>query len=888
MANWTILKEAIASVIKTNDNQEITGQLLQNALNNIITNVGENATFAGIATPTTNPGTPDGPVFYIATTAGSYSNFGSLEVSKGETAILQWNNGTWTKNAIKPMAEFESGIIYDVSANNDGAVFESLSTLLGSANLSTLIPTSVRRGGMSIRFIQGSVPNSDNKYVQYRLMADTFRTTESDWQGVDDEPTAGSENLVKSGGTYKYIRNTSVIDVNNISGQEPSTLEAALALVPNEYRKGFALMYFRANSVLQLYGFKSGNPTDEIWNTASYWVKYLNEQEVDNLISTAIANLNLDIKNTALINASEITNTELSLAETLPLVPDKYRKGLAFITVREGGSNNLHLYGFVSRNPTEQNWNNTANWRRFAREDEVNTLLTPINNKLSQCEVSIPAGKVFSNGDYHYYAYFNGQDSVIRFNAIAFKQDGDYLEIEFNNVGGGTVWSTVQRDNLANIFLAVGTNSLGVRGAGNTWIYINDGTLEEKASFIFKMLYQDGNILIYRDSELLATYEGQIDTYMCGFGKNSVWDYWKGGIGLIKINSTTSGIQNWEGYAYQLPNITQDNTTYKSDNGFLTEEQAAILNNSVNLPNMVVSYRNTGGVFYVYMRKPGTNIYFMLDLHHVINNDELVYLDIWRLSGKGQLCKYENGQFVNLNKNLLLGVENEFTMHFDGAADFTGGYHGDERIDTQGSFVKFFIDGKELSSAELEADFVKQCNSFYMLSNATLHETTTDGETPVAGHPVVGRHIKKTIFGDCGFTCENRVDFDFTAESLASKDVNVLFTGLVCVHKDCALNAYTDDYIIRDVSSGAEAAINIYDSCKGKVCFYNNTTGLSCVVDSHAIGENDDNLYIRLQDRANDSKYYRYATNNGVRTVTTGDKYLSKVKAKWDYKFEQE
>ena len=80
MANWTILKEAIASVIKTNDNQEITGQLLQNALNNIITNVGENATFAGIATPTTNPGTPDGPVFYIATTAGSYSNFGSLEV----------------------------------------------------------------------------------------------------------------------------------------------------------------------------------------------------------------------------------------------------------------------------------------------------------------------------------------------------------------------------------------------------------------------------------------------------------------------------------------------------------------------------------------------------------------------------------------------------------------------------------------------------------------------------------------------------------------------------------------------------------------------------------------------------------------------------------------
>lgn len=196
MANWTILKEAIASVIKTNNNQEITGQLLQNALNNIITNVGENATFAGIATPTTNPGTPDGPVFYIATTAGSYSNFGSLEVSKGETVILQWNNGTWTKNAIKSMAEFESGIIYDVSANNDGAVFESLQALLSSSNLSTLIPTSVRHGGMSIRFIQ----SSDNKYEQFRCIANEFTTDVTEWQNVgnflEEKETSYSEENV--------------------------------------------------------------------------------------------------------------------------------------------------------------------------------------------------------------------------------------------------------------------------------------------------------------------------------------------------------------------------------------------------------------------------------------------------------------------------------------------------------------------------------------------------------------------------------------------------------------------------------------------------------------------------------------------------------------------
>lgn len=130
MANWTILKEVIAHVIKTNGNQEITGAVLQNTLNSIVNSVGENATFAGIATPTTNPGTPDGPVFYIATTAGSYSNFGNIEILKGESAILKWNNGIWTKNTFKPMTDFNS--VYDLDGNNLAKTFERLHTKVSS------------------------------------------------------------------------------------------------------------------------------------------------------------------------------------------------------------------------------------------------------------------------------------------------------------------------------------------------------------------------------------------------------------------------------------------------------------------------------------------------------------------------------------------------------------------------------------------------------------------------------------------------------------------------------------------------------------------------------------------------------------------------------------
>ena len=43
--------------------------------------------------------------------------------------------------------------IYDVSYHNNGATFASLSELFSYENLSTLIPTAVRCGGMTVRFV---------------------------------------------------------------------------------------------------------------------------------------------------------------------------------------------------------------------------------------------------------------------------------------------------------------------------------------------------------------------------------------------------------------------------------------------------------------------------------------------------------------------------------------------------------------------------------------------------------------------------------------------------------------------------------------------------------------------------------------------------------------
>ena len=95
MANYTELKTAVSAIIKTNNNREITGQLLQDVLNNIISVIGANATFAGIATPTTSPGTYDGPVFYIAAVKGVYSNFNSAKVDREALILYNTSNGQW-------------------------------------------------------------------------------------------------------------------------------------------------------------------------------------------------------------------------------------------------------------------------------------------------------------------------------------------------------------------------------------------------------------------------------------------------------------------------------------------------------------------------------------------------------------------------------------------------------------------------------------------------------------------------------------------------------------------------------------------------------------------------------------------------------------------------
>lgn len=181
MANWSTLKAAIANVIKTNGNQEITGQLLQNVLNNIVSSVGENSTFAGIATPATNPGVPDGNVFYFANKPGIYSNFSSIIIGYYGISILYNDmNNSW--KSIK---------LYECLQGLGTSVQFPISQRVITNHLSNLQFEFIKR-------LQGTSENSDALHDPHKWLGSM--TSEEEMNTLlDGLHTSGAEGIAKAG-----------------------------------------------------------------------------------------------------------------------------------------------------------------------------------------------------------------------------------------------------------------------------------------------------------------------------------------------------------------------------------------------------------------------------------------------------------------------------------------------------------------------------------------------------------------------------------------------------------------------------------------------------------------------------------------------------------------
>lgn len=92
--NYEYLKTNIADVIKTNGNQEITGQLMQDALFALIENLGEGWQFGGVVHASDSPELwEDVRAFYLAAEKGTYVNFGGVEVTEFSVIVYDEEYG---------------------------------------------------------------------------------------------------------------------------------------------------------------------------------------------------------------------------------------------------------------------------------------------------------------------------------------------------------------------------------------------------------------------------------------------------------------------------------------------------------------------------------------------------------------------------------------------------------------------------------------------------------------------------------------------------------------------------------------------------------------------------------------------------------------------------
>ena len=126
--NYEELKRNIADVVKPNGNQEITGQIMQDALFALIENLGEGWQFGGAVRPSDVPALgADVRGFWLAVEKGVYADFGGVEVT--ELSAIVYGDG-W---GVLPL-----GVAFGVDTEAEiGALSERVKALEADGSVTT-------------------------------------------------------------------------------------------------------------------------------------------------------------------------------------------------------------------------------------------------------------------------------------------------------------------------------------------------------------------------------------------------------------------------------------------------------------------------------------------------------------------------------------------------------------------------------------------------------------------------------------------------------------------------------------------------------------------------------------------------------------------------------
>ena len=784
------------------------------------------------------------------------------------------------------------------------------------------VPIQKRKGGMTIRY----VPTNDNKYVQYRLMATSFSTTEADWQGVDEEPTKNSKNLIESGGVYyevarlnnKLIKLTGfgtsataagATEVGNCYYNTSTNTIRLIVSVGNESNVPFydGAIYTCNNELYVYNGTTLVKPTQslvdelglinsDIFGLSGALSKTGDVSSVSGFLVTPFIPVTVGetVKVGGYTGGSSYNYSLMCLykADKSTLVgaygnDDSSSGGFTELEMvipseaaymRVGSRNDVGSIAYISRSyvhakilsklaenmlkayfNTGENVNDVSIDSVLSNNNHLvkgSAIVEGINNAKNELLEDISDLREDLYGTQSFDNAVLTDTGKITFGAITLHEDGDELDIELlpgSGVSGTNSgeYALTFGDAETRIRVGISRGGVSVRADDNTWIYGpagDGGTGSSKHAY--KVKYTGGNIEIWKDTTLLRTYTGQKDISIYGIGSQGMATKWFGTIYRFAYthNGVTSELLNLTGFT------KNDGVTinYVREGGDIPELQAQ------NYPKFEIHPTTDNVEVYFRLNK---DIYGNLPIKHIEITTDNAYANFWGIENKGNdigyICQYVNGSFVNLTQRLLVGAENEFAIQFY-QDDFTGGTHGDERIDLDNTcYVVFIVDGKEYSISELIALGNIQCNSFSYRQRSVLYTRYEDTGT----HDPIAYHMKDTEFVEGGYITRNNI------EMLQAMTALNTYSGLVCVHKDIA------DYVVDNTGkvftathpSSASVISGISNKVDMRIRMYKGNA--SCVLDSKVIGGNvaDFNTApsnITIWDRQSDTKYYAVLPTN--------------------------
>ena len=295
------------------------------------------------------------------------------------------------------------------------------------------------------------------------------------------------------------------------------------------------------------------------------------------------------------------------------------------------------------------------------------------------------------------------------------------------------------------------------------------------------------------------------------------------------------------------------------------------------LPSMFYSYTTgTTGGFYVYEKVNDSGIYLQFRIYHNIDTNK--NCNLWRM-WEAYMVNY-NGTTMTRTQQLLTSGENEFVWKSNrtNVGDFTGGFHGDERIDIDpSSNVAFYADGVSVSTTNNIT--LTACTSFYYIQNSSMHQTGTGGTdlsnplyVPTPGNPIDCFHEKRTVFENKGYTCFNKVAWNVDVP------INLCYYGIFCVNKDISYqgsNQYGTTAIF--ASDGS----NKLSSDKQQITMWNNTLGTSIICNCSIVSlPFTPSLNSLIWDT---TSYHKYYSKISMTNASAGDVWTMQSSIAFDY-----